>query len=92
MALISLVPFDLAGTGLLEPFGCAFVRLHFRHKVVFSRPRNPLHFAQGASSSRSARATLRSLRASPASAISTQQMAISNLPLRTDHDLVLASR
>ena len=35
MALISLVPFDLAGTGLLEPFGCAFVCLHFRHVVLF---------------------------------------------------------
>jgi hypothetical protein len=33
MALKSLGPFDLAGPGFLEPFGCAFVCLQFRHKV-----------------------------------------------------------
>src|SRR6185312_12460734 len=41
VALKSLVPFDLAGTGFLEPFGCALVCFHFRH-VFFSRaPQSP---------------------------------------------------
>jgi len=40
VALISLVPFDLAGTGLLEPFGCAFMCFHFRHSLFFQGLRN----------------------------------------------------
>ncbi len=36
VALERFAALDLAGRGLLEAFGCAFVRFQFRH--IFSRP------------------------------------------------------
>lgn len=45
VALESLGPFDLAGPGLFEPFGCAFVCFQFRHCLFFKGYATLLCFA-----------------------------------------------